>query len=73
MRFLRISPSPDRVRRHRAVGKDKAGHACGGKVVDNVLNPGEVRVAGRRDTVFPAFVVAQALAAPVGNVERRIG
>ena len=37
-----------------------------------MLHPGEVRVAHGRHAVLPALVVAQALAAPVGDVERRI-
>ena len=61
------------VRRHRAVGEHEAGHARGRQVVDDVLHPGEVGVARRRHAVLPALVVAQALAAPVGDVEGRIG
>jgi hypothetical protein len=56
-----------------AVGEHEAGDACGREVVDEVLDIGEVGVAGGRDAVFPAFVVAEAFAAPVGDVEGRIG
>lgn len=58
---------------HGAVGHDKAGDAVRGQVVDEVLNPGVVGVVGRRGAVFPAHVVAQPVAAPVGHVERRVG
>lgn len=61
------------VRGHGAVGEHETGHARGREVVDDVLHPGEVGVAGGRHAVFPAFVVAQVLAAPVGDVEGRIG
>jgi hypothetical protein len=39
----------------------------------DVLHPGEVRVASGRHAILPALIVAEALAAPVGYVERRIG
>ena len=38
-----------------------------------MLHPGEVGVARRRRAVLPAHVVAQAVAAPVAHVERRVG
>ena len=38
-----------------------------------VLQPGIVGVAGRRHAVFPADIIAQMLAAPVADIERRIG
>ena len=41
-------------------------------MVHDVLHPGEVGVADRRCAELPAPVVAQSLAAPVGDVERRI-
>ena len=55
---------------HAAIGKDEAGHALRGKVVDEVLDPGEVGVALRRDAELPAHVVV--LAVPVAVVERRV-
>ena len=42
-------------------------------MVDHVLHPGEVGVALRRRAVAPAHVVGQPLAAPVRDVERRVG
>ena len=42
-------------------------------MMDDVLHPREVGVADRRLSKLPAFVVAQAVTAPVGNIERRIG
>jgi hypothetical protein len=39
----------------------------------DVLHPREVGVARRRRAVLPTFVIAQSLAAPIGNVEGRIG
>ena len=61
------------VRGHGAVGEDEAGDAGGREVVDDVLDPGEVGVAGGRHAVFPALVVAQPLSAPIAHVERRVG
>ena len=57
----------------RAVGQDEAGQAVRGQVVDEVLHPGVVGVAGRRRAVLPALVVLQQIAAPVAVVERRVG
>ena len=48
------------VRGHRAIGEDEAGHAGRREVVDEVLHPGEVGVARRRDAVLPAHVVVSA-------------
>ena len=45
----------------------------GREVVYHVLHPGEVGVARGRHAVLPAIVIAQPLAAPVGDVEGRIG
>ena len=73
IRFLRISPSPDWLDRHRAVGEHEAGGTVGRQVMDDVLHPREVGVALRRDAVAPALVVREPLAAPVGDVERGIG
>ena len=58
---------------HRAVGGDEAGHAVRSKMMDDVLNPGEIGIAGGRHTVFPAHVIAQPLATPIAHVERKIG
>ena len=41
--------------------------------MDHVLHPGEVGVALGRRAVLPALVLGEPLAAPVGDVERRIG
>ena len=41
--------------------------------MQEVLDPGEVGVASRRVAVAPALVALQSLAAPVGDVEGRIG
>ena len=41
--------------------------------MQEVLHPGEVGVANRRNTVLPSFVVPEPLAAPVGDVEGRVG
>ena len=42
-------------------------------MVDDVLHLGEVGVAHGRDAELPALVLAQTLAAPVGDVEGRVG
>ena len=61
------------VRRHGAVGKDEPRRAARRQVVQEVLHPGEVGVARWRDAVLPPLVVSQPLAAPVRDVEGRIG
>ena len=61
------------VRRHRAVGKNKAGCAFGREVMDDVLHPSEVGVALGWDAVLPALVVGELRASPIGNIEWRIG
>src|SRR5690606_31198549 len=58
---------------HGAVGQHHARDAVGGEVVVDVLQPGVVGVAHGRHAELPARVLAQALAAPVGDVERRVG
>ena len=60
------------VRRHGAVGQDEARRAARRKVVQEMLHPCEVGVAHGRNAVLPPPVVAQPLAAPVGDVEWRI-
>src|SRR4051812_10757088 len=41
-------------RRHRPVGEDDAGDAGRREVVENMLKPGEIGIAGRRGAVLPA-------------------
>lgn len=41
--------------------------------MEEVLDPGVVGVTGRWEAVDPALVLAQAVAAPIGHVERRVG
>ena len=43
------------------------------EVMEHVLQPGVVGVAGRRLAVFPARVAGQAAVPPVADVERRVG
>src|SRR5438093_8213188 len=54
---------------HAAVGEDESRQARGREVMDEMLHPGVVRVAGGRYAEFPAGVFAQAVAAPVAHVE----
>ncbi len=61
------------VGRHAAVGQHHAGLPVGVQVPEDVLQPGVVRIARVGRAVEPALVVQQAVAAPVGDVERRIG
>ena len=61
------------VRRHRAVGEDETGDPGRCQVVDEVLDPGEVRVARRRHAVGPALVVLEQFAPPVAVVEGGVG
>ena len=56
--------APHEDRRENLAGKAEAGW---GKVVDEVLHPGEVGVALGRQTAFPAHVVL--LAEPIRVVE----
>jgi hypothetical protein len=44
-----------------------------GAMINDVLHPGEVGVTDGRLAELPALVVAQAVATPVGDIERRIG
>src|SRR5437867_4328018 len=54
---------------HAAIGEDESGHASGCEVMDEMLHPGVVGVAGGRRAEFPAHVVPQSVAAPVAHVE----
>ena len=56
-----------------ALGEDEAGGARGLEVVQEVLDPGVVGVSRRRGAEFPAAVLSQQFARPVGIVEGRIG
>lgn len=62
-----------RVGGHRAVRHDEPGDTVGGEVMDEVLDPGVVGVADRRRAVLPADILPASFAAPVGDVERRVG
>ncbi len=73
MMALRISPSPDWLERHGAVGEDETGKAGRGEMVDEVLNPGVVGVADGRGAILPAGILAEPLAAPIARVEGRVG
>ena len=42
-------------------------------MVNDMLDPGEIRVAARRRAEAPARIAGEALAAPVGDVEGRVG
>ena len=72
MMFLRISPSPDLVGGHGAVGQHEPSGPPGSEMVQKVLHPSEVGVPDRRDAVLPSLVVPYPLPAPVGNVEGRV-
>jgi hypothetical protein len=50
---------------HAAIGEDEAGHAVGGEVVDEMLDPGEVGIALRRGAELPADVIV--FAVPVAS------
>ena len=56
-----------------AVGQYNAHPAAGGQVVDHVLDPGKVGVAGRGQAVLPANVVLELLRAPAREIEGRVG
>jgi hypothetical protein len=70
--------TPDRVLAalvggHRAIGEHYAGRSIRCEVVDNVLKPGGVGIADGWHAELPEHIVAQTLAAPVRDIERRIG
>ena len=73
IRFLRISPSPDWFEDMEPLARTKPADATWREVVEEVLHPGEVGVAHGRGAVLPSPVVAEPVAAPVGDVEGRIG
>src|SRR5207253_9705840 len=58
--------------RHGAVGEDKAGDTGGREMIDDVLHPGDVGVSDWWFAELPAFVVAQTVTDPIGDVERRV-
>ena len=58
---------------HRAIGQHHARHATGSQVVVDVLQPCVVGVTHGWHAELPAHVVAQAVAAPVGDIEGRVG
>src|SRR3954454_20676867 len=47
------------VGRHRAVCQNKTGQPGWGQVIDEMLNPGEVGIAGRWGAKLPSLVVLQ--------------
>ncbi len=61
------------VGRQRPVGQYEPGDPVGREVVDEVLHPGEVGIARRRDSVVPTLVAPEPVAAPVADVEGRVG
>src|SRR5690606_30090379 len=58
---------------HGAVGQYHPGGAKRCKVPVDVLQPGVVGVTYRRHAELPARVFAQTVAAPVGDIKRRVG
>ena len=58
---------------HAAVGQNNPGSAAGTEFMGEVLQPGIVGITHGRNAVFPAAVIAQVLAAPIADVEGRIG
>ena len=58
---------------HGPVRQHETRDAVGCQVMDHVLHPGEVGVAGGWYAVLPAFVIPQQIAAPIGYVEGRVG
>src|SRR6266702_1164446 len=60
------------IRRHRSIGQDEPGGACGREVIDDVLYPGKVGIADRGTAIFPANVLFKTFTAPVAHIERRV-
>ena len=58
---------------HAAIRQHNPGRAAGAEFIGEVLQPGVVGVACRGRAVFPADIVAEAVAAPVAHVEGRVG
>ena len=50
------------IRRHGTVCQDETGNPCGRKMMNHVLYPSKVGVAGWRHAVFPANIFFQVLA-----------
>ena len=61
------------VGRHAAVGQHHAGLTARAQVVQDVLQPAVVGIARRWRAVHPARIIQQPLAAPVADVEGRVG
>ena len=70
---LRMSPSPLVFDDIEPLASTKPGQPIGRQVVDHVLHPGVVGVAGGRRAVLPAHVLLQLRRAPFLHVEGRIG
>ena len=73
IRLFLILPLARLVGRHGPVGQYEAGRTGRCQVMDDMLHPGEVGVALGRDAVLPALVFGQPFAAPVGDIEGRVG
>ena len=73
IRLFRISPSPDWADDIEPLASTKPAVPRRRQVMDDVLHPGEVGVALGRRAVAPALVVGEPLAAPIGDVEGRVG
>ena len=56
---------------HGSVGRHETRHAIGSQMVDDVLDPAEIGIPLRRQTVAPADVIV--LAEPVTDVEGEVG
>src|SRR5277367_1810041 len=58
---------------HGAIGEHKPRDAVGREMMNKVLDPGKIGVAGGRSAIFPANVFGEAGAAPIAIVEGWIG
>jgi len=58
---------------HRTIGEHDAGATTGLEVVEHVLQPGVVGVAGGRRAIHPARIAFEAAVPPVADVEGRVG
>jgi hypothetical protein len=58
---------------HGAICQDETRNAGRCKMIDEVLDPCKVRVAGGRHPVLPALVVLELVASPITVIEGRVG
>ena len=54
------------IRGERPVSENESGDTGGGKMMNDMLDPGEVGIADRGYTVLPAHILTQPVSTPIG-------